>query len=229
MTLAQAAPAAGADDGVVDIVSLPDGRTLTARKVTRADVDGLDALFEGLSDEDRHYRFFNLYHPARKFIERMTRAEDEGGYRLVAVVSGPAGSGSGPERSGSGPGGSGSGPEAAGSGPEGAGSGPEGAGSGGPDAGPHHTLVAEAGYAILPDGDGEFDITVASGWRGWLGPYLLDALVAAAAARGVPRLQADVLLDNVKMFALVAHRGYKTLDRAEFSEVRIAIDAAQHR
>ena len=263
MTLAQAAPAAGADDGVVDIVSLPDGRTLTARKVTRADVDGLDALFEGLSDEDRHYRFFNLYHPARKFIERMTRAEDEGGYRLVAVVSGPAGSGSGPERSGSGPGGSGSGPEAAGSGPEGAGSGPEGAGSGpegagsgpgsgpegagsgpegaagsgpegaagsgGQDAGPHDTLVAEAGYAILPDGDGEFDITVASGWRGWLGPYLLDALVAAAAARGVPRLQADVLLDNVKMFALVAHRGYKTLDRAEFSEVRIAIDAAQHR
>jgi hypothetical protein len=45
----------------------------------------------------------------------MTRAEDEGGYRLVAVASGP-----------------------------------------------EHALVAEAGYAILPDGDGEFALTVAT-------------------------------------------------------------------
>jgi GNAT superfamily N-acetyltransferase len=71
-----------------------------------------------------------------------TRAEDEGGYRLVAAVSGP-----------------------------------------------EDALVAEAGYAILPDGDGEFAFTVAPGWRGWrLGRYLLDAIVAAAAGRGVPNL-----------------------------------------
>ena len=189
MTLPQAEPDRAVADGVIDVLNLPDGRTLTVRTVTEADVDGLDALFEGLSDEDRHFRFFNLYHPARKFLAQMARAAEEGGYRLVAVVSGPQGSVSGPQE----------------------------------------TLVAEAGYAILPDGDGEFDITVASEWRGWLGPYLLDALVAAAVARGVPRLQADILLDNVKMFALVASRGYKTLDRAEFSEVRVAIDAAQHR
>ena len=61
------------------------------RTVTEADVEGLDALFEGLSDDDRHYRFFNLYHPDRKFLKRMTRAGDEGGYRVVAVVSGPRG------------------------------------------------------------------------------------------------------------------------------------------
>ena len=42
-------------------------------------------------------------------------------------------------------------------------------------------LVAEAGYALLPDGNGEFALTVAAGWRGWLGPYLLDAIVTAAA------------------------------------------------
>ncbi len=178
--LAQAAPRAEADDGVVDTVSLPDGRTLTVRAVRESDADGLEALLEALSDEDRHYRFFNLYHPARKFVEQMTRAEEEGGYRLVAVVSGP-----------------------------------------------EESLVAEAGYAILPDGDGEFALTVAPGWRGWLGPYLLDALVAAAAARGVPNLQADILLENVRMLALVAIRGYVTLDRSEFSEVRLAIGAAQ--
>ncbi len=180
MTPAQAQRGADGADCVLDNVSLPDGRTLTVRTVTETDVEGLDALFEGLCDEDRHYRFFNLYHPPRKFLEKMTRAEDEGGYRVVAVVSGP-----------------------------------------------QDSLVAEAGYAILPDGDGEFALTVAPGWRGWLGPYLLDIVVAAAAARGVPHLQADILLENSRMLALVRQRGYVTLDRDEFSEVRVAIGAAQ--
>lgn len=82
--------------------------------------------------------------------------------------------------------------------------------------------------AILPDGNGEFALTVADGWRGWLGPYLLDALVAVAAARGVPNLQADILVSNIRMLALVSNRGYVTLDR-EASQVRVAIDAAQPR
>jgi hypothetical protein len=162
-------------------VSLSDGRTLTVRTVTRGDVEGLDALFEGLADDDRYFRFFSMSHPGRKFVEQMTRAGEEGGYRLVAVVSGPK-----------------------------------------------DQLVAEAGYAILPDGNGDFALTVAAGWRGWLGPYLLDALVAAAAARGVPNLQADVLVSNVQMLGLVSHRGYVTLER-ELSQVRVAIDAAQPR
>ena len=181
MTLARAEPGGDAD-GVLDIITLPDGRTLTIRTVTEADVEGLDTLFEGLSDEDRYYRFFNLSHPGRKFLEKLARAEDDGGYRLVAVVSGP-----------------------------------------------EESLVAEAGYAILPDGDGEFALTVAQGWRGWLGPYLLDALVAAAAARGVPNLQAEVLLVNVRMLALLSRRGYVTLDHEDFSEQRVAIGAAQPR
>lgn len=181
MTLAQAEPGAGAADGVLATVNLSDSRTLTVRTVTGADVEGLNALFEGLSDEDRYYRFFGMSHPGRKFLEQMTRAEDEGGYRLVAVVSGA-----------------------------------------------EDKLVAEAGYAILPDGNGEFALTIAAGWRGWLGPYLLDALVAAAAARGVSNLQADILLDNVRMLALVSNRGYVTLDR-QGPQVRVAIDAAQPR
>jgi hypothetical protein len=184
LMLVHAEAGAGAVDGVVEEVSLRDGRALTVRTVTEADVEGLDALFEGLCDDDRYYRFFGLSHPGRKFVEQMTRAADEGGYRLVAVVSGAA------------------------------------------DKGAAGVLVAEAGYAILPDGNGEFALTVAAGWRGWLGPYLLDALVAAAAARGVPILEADILVSNVQMLSLVSTRGYVTLDRYA-SQVRVAIDAAQ--
>ncbi len=179
MTLVHAEPGANAVDGVLDIVSLPDGRALTIRPVTRADIEGLDALFEGLSNEDRYRRFFGYSHPGRRFLEQLTQAEDEGGYRLVAVVSGTG-----------------------------------------------DKLVAEAGYAMLPDGNGEFALTVAAGWRGWLGPYLLDALVAASAARGVPNLQADILLENAQMLALVASRGYVTLGR-EPCQVRVATDPAR--
>jgi hypothetical protein len=181
MTRAYAEHGADAADGVLDIVSLHDGRTLTVRTVTEDDVEGLDALFEALSEDDRYYRFFSFSHPGRKFLEQLARAADEGGYRLVAVVSGG-----------------------------------------------ENKLVAEAGYDLLPDGNGEFALTVAQGWRGWLGPYLLDAIVAAAAARGVPNLQAEVLTSNIRMLALVSNRGYVTLDR-ETSQVRVAIDAAQPR
>lgn len=179
MTLTHVAPGAGAKDGVLSTVLLSGGRALTVRTIDEADVEGLNALFEGLSGDDRYRRFFGFSHPGRRFLEQMTRAAEEGGYRLVAVVSGA-----------------------------------------------EDKIVAEAGYAMLPDGDGEFALTIAAGWRGWLGPYLLDALVTAAAARGVPNLQADILLENAQMLALVASRGYATLGR-QSSEVRVAIDAAQ--
>lgn len=140
--LAQAEPGADVADGIVATLSGPGGPALTVRTVTEAGGEGPDPLFQGLCDEDRHHRLFNRRGPARKFLEQRTRAEDEGGDRLVAAVSGP-----------------------------------------------EDALVAEAGYAILPDGDGEFALTVAPGWRGWrLGRYLLDVIVAAAAARGVPNL-----------------------------------------
>lgn len=181
MTLAHAEPGSDATDAVLDAVSLSGGRVLTLRTVRRADVDGLDALFGGLSEEDCYYRFFSLSRPGRKFLEQLARAGDEGGYRLVAVVSGR-----------------------------------------------EDKLVAEGGYALLPDGNGEFALTVAAGWRGWLGPFLLDAIVAAAVARGVPNLQADILRSNIRMLALVSSRGYTVL-RREGSELRVAIDAAQPR
>ena len=53
------------------------------------------------------------------------------------------------------------------------------------DASGTRRIVAEADFELLPNGDGELAITVDASWRGWLGPYLLDALVELAAANGV--------------------------------------------
>jgi hypothetical protein len=85
-------------------------------------------------------------------------------------------------------------------------------------------IVGETSYELLPDGAGEIGITVAPGSRGWLGPYLLDVLVDAARARGVTNLQADVLVENRRMLAMMRTRGYATMDHSERpSIVRVVI------
>lgn len=53
MSLAQAEPGTGAGS-VLATIRLSRGRTLTVRTITHADADGLEALFDGLSDEDRY-------------------------------------------------------------------------------------------------------------------------------------------------------------------------------
>ena len=68
-------------------------------------------------------------------------------------------------------------------------------------------VAGEAGYAIRDDGDGDLAVTVAPNWRGWLGPYLLDVLVRHAGSVGLANLQADVLLENGPMLALLSRRG----------------------
>jgi RimJ/RimL family protein N-acetyltransferase len=94
--------------------------------------------------------------------------------------------------------------------------------------GPGHAeqVVGEAGFELLPNGDGELAIVVAEGWRGWLGPFLLDALLEVAAARGVPNLEADVLAINHQMLALARARGMATIPQQDWSVRRIVIGAA---
>jgi len=77
------------------------------------------------------------------------------------------------------------------------------------------TIVGETSYELLPDGSGDLGITVGPRARGWLGPYLLDVLLTAARERGVTNVQADVLVENRRMMALVRSRGYATLDHYE--------------
>lgn len=84
-------------------------------------------------------------------------------------------------------------------------------------------IVADAGYVLLRDGSGELAVTVDPTWRGWLGHFVLDALVEAAAERGVACLHADVLLENRQMLALLDARGYATVDHPDWNTVRVVI------
>lgn len=89
-------------------------------------------------------------------------------------------------------------------------------------AGTDEHLIAEAGYTLLRPGAGEVSVTVAKGWRGWLGPYLLDALSAQAAAAGVEQLEAIVLAENRPMLTLLRSRGATVTGHDDFSQVHMA-------
>lgn len=91
------------------------------------------------------------------------------------------------------------------------------------DASGTRRIVAEADFELLPNGDGELAIVVEASWRGWLGPYLLDALVELAAANGVPNLEADVLASNRPMLALVRGRGYVVVPQDDWTTLRVVI------
>jgi RimJ/RimL family protein N-acetyltransferase len=68
-------------------------------------------------------------------------------------------------------------------------------------------IVAEAEYAVSADGGAELAMTVDRRWRGWLAPFLLDALLQHACDAGIPNLRADVLAQNRAMLALLRSRG----------------------
>ena len=85
------------------------------------------------------------------------------------------------------------------------------------------TLVGDACYMTQPDGAGELAVTIAPSWRGWLGPYLLDALLEAAAANGIDTLEAEILVHNRPMLALVRARGCVTIGDDDLSKVRVAL------
>jgi hypothetical protein len=165
-------------------VPLPCGCVLTVRPVATTDVDGLVALYDGLSEDDRYRRFFSGFRPPRSFFERLVNVGERGGFGLVATM-----------------------------------------GAGGDLAGGAR-MVGEASYELLPNGDGELAIAVAADQRGWLGPYLLDALVEAAAARGVPNLEADVLATNGPMLTLLRSRGYATMGPNDWTTMRLVVGTA---
>jgi hypothetical protein len=84
-------------------------------------------------------------------------------------------------------------------------------------------LVGEAGFSVLPNGNGELAITVTPDRRSWLGPYLLDALAEAAAACGVENLEADVLTTDRAMLAMLRSRGSVNIEHTGWSVVRLLI------
>jgi hypothetical protein len=90
-------------------------------------------------------------------------------------------------------------------------------------------MIGEAGYVLVPNGNGELGVTVAREWRGWLGPYLLELLVGLAAAHGVRNLEAHVLVENRSMLAVLHHRPHATLSDGDFNVEHVVIGASDKR
>ena len=88
-------------------------------------------------------------------------------------------------------------------------------------------IVGEGSVERLANGNGEFALTIDRSWRGWLGPYLLDALAEEAASHGMPNLEAEILTRNRPMLALVRARGYAVVPTDDWTEIHIVIGAAQ--
>lgn len=177
-------------------VALPDGRHLQVRALGADDLGRLMALYDALDDEDRRLRFFSAFPPSETFVRRWL--DPARGCVLGAFVV-PAPGGSAAERPGGAPEGDRVGDDADGE------------------------LVAEAGYALLANGNGELGITTAAGWRGWLGPFLLDVLAGAAHEAGVQNLEAVVRLDNRPMLGLISHRGSAVVEQPARGEIRLVM------
>lgn len=88
------------------------------------------------------------------------------------------------------------------------------------------TLVGDACYVPQSGTDGELAVTIDPRWRGWLGPYLLDTLLEAAAARGMSSLEAEILVRNRPMLVLVRSRGCVTICDDDLSKVRVSLGTA---
>jgi hypothetical protein len=91
----------------------------------------------------------------------------------------------------------------------------------GPDG--QERVIGEAGAWPLPNGNGELGITVARDLRGWLGPYLLDALLEVAAGAGMPNLEAEVLTTNRRMHTLLRDRGAAVAGHDGYLTLRVVI------
>ena len=89
----------------------------------------------------------------------------------------------------------------------------------GSDAAP---IVAEADVEPLANGNGELAMTIASSWRGWLGPYLLGLLRRRVAGLGIPNLEAEILTCNRPMRALARRSGQAQLPQSDWETVRVA-------
>jgi len=83
------------------------------------------------------------------------------------------------------------------------------------------TIIAEAGFVPIGPKVGELAICVASRWRGWLGPYLLDLLLDEARALGIEALEADVLCTNGPMLALARFRSAEFRPHDDPAHLRI--------
>jgi hypothetical protein len=89
-------------------------------------------------------------------------------------------------------------------------------------------LVGEAGLRQLRSGNGDLTMVVAARWRELTGAVLLDAVMNAAAAAGVPNVEADVHVDNAPMLALLHDRGDVVVGHDQPDRIRLRAYAVLH-
>ena len=77
--------------------------------------------------------------------------------------------------------------------------------------GARETLVGVARYALEPDGSGcEFALVVADAWQGCgLGGVLMEHLIVAARAHGIPRMSGYTFATNRPMLGLARRLGFR--------------------
>jgi len=159
----------------------PDGRSYTIRAIRPEDADLLQRFVREMSEESRYFRFVSsIQELTPRMLVRYTQVDYDRELALVAVV--------------------------------GADEGPAGAGEpGGDQAGGQERIVGVVRYLLNPDGDTcEFAIAIADDWQGKrLGSTLMRAIVDAARAKGLRRIEGYVLANNTRMLALMGRIGFR--------------------
>jgi len=95
------------------------------------------------------------------------------------------------------------------------------------DNGLERQLLGEAGFVLVPDGNGEVAMTLTPGGRDWLGPFLLDAVCEAAAVEGVANLESDVLTTDRAMLALLRSRRSVNMEHTGWRVVRVLVGTSK--
>jgi acyl carrier protein/RimJ/RimL family protein N-acetyltransferase len=84
-------------------------------------------------------------------------------------------------------------------------------------------VVAEVGFAHLPDGAAELAITIEPRWRGWLGSLLLADVLRAAGEAGHRAVEAEILATNHSMIRLARAFGGTVVHHEDVHELRLSI------
>ncbi|MBU6270228.1 MAG: GNAT family N-acetyltransferase [Betaproteobacteria bacterium] len=103
-----------------------------------------------------------------------------------------------------------------------------------PGPAPRGELVGVVRYLLNPDAEScEFAVAVADRWQGGgVGGALMRAIIDAARARGLRRIEGHVLAVNTRMLGLLRHLGFQIRtdpDDVALREVWLALDEAQAR
>ena len=172
-------------DHLTQIRSSPDGHVYTIRAIRPEDADRLQSFVRDMSEESRYFRFVStLAQLTPRMLVRYTQVDYDRELALVAVVA--------------------PGDEPLGEQPLAA----DIAVAGAADA---ERIIGVVRYLLNPDGETcEFAIAIADDWQGrQLGSTLMRAIIDAARAKGLRRMDGYVLANNARMLELMSYIGFE--------------------